>query len=270
GRRRMPRADREEQMLGAATRIFARRGYQDASMDEIAAACGITKPMLYSYFDSKEGLFLACLDKGDERLRAAVRDAVEGATGAEQRLWRGLVALFRFFEDDRDMWALGYRAGPGAPSFAAAAARSRQAMVELLTEVFVDTAVRSGVDREGARGARRDRMADHRRARRVDRSLAARDQGRQVHLRSRRRRPARRDVHGRPGRLREADRRSRERPEALRLREAQDSRQPHARGSRPGLFQDAERGVAELTGSPAGAVRRRLSVRCSINRRDRG
>ena len=111
-------------MLAAATRIFARRGYQDASMDEIAAACGITKPMLYSYFDSKEGLFLACLDKGDERLRAAVRDAVEGATGAEQRLWRGLVALFRFFEDDRDMWALGYRAGPGAPSFAAAAARS--------------------------------------------------------------------------------------------------------------------------------------------------
>jgi len=147
----MPRADREEQMLAAATRIFARRRYQDASMDEIAAACGITKPMLYSYFDSKEGLFLACLDKGDERLRAAVRDAVEGATGAEQRLWRGLVALFRFFEDDRDMWALGYRAGPGAPSFAAAAARSRQAMVELLTEVFVDTAVRSGVDREAAR-----------------------------------------------------------------------------------------------------------------------
>src|SRR5438132_10705493 len=52
-RRRMPRADREEQMLAAATRIFARRGDQDASMDEIAAACGITKPMLYSYFDSR-------------------------------------------------------------------------------------------------------------------------------------------------------------------------------------------------------------------------
>ena len=78
-------------MLAAATRIFARRGYQDASMDEIAAACGITKPMLYSYFDSKEGLFLACLDKGDERLRAAVRDAVEGATGAAAALvnWAG-------------------------------------------------------------------------------------------------------------------------------------------------------------------------------------
>src|SRR6059058_3995935 len=83
-RRRMPRADREEQMLKAATRIFARRGYQDASMDDIAASCGVTKPMLYAYFDSKEGLLLACLDEGDKRLRAAISEAVEDAAGAEQ------------------------------------------------------------------------------------------------------------------------------------------------------------------------------------------
>src|SRR3989442_15640684 len=95
-------------------------------MDDLDGACSIHKPVLYSYFDSKEGLFLACLDKGDERLRAAVRDAVEGATGAEQRLWRGLVALFRFFEDDPDMWGLGYPAGPRAPAFAAPAPRPPQ------------------------------------------------------------------------------------------------------------------------------------------------
>ena len=133
-------------MLKAATSAFARRGYQDASMDEIAALCDITKPMLYAYFDSKEGLFLACLDEGDKRLRAAVRDAVEGVTGAEQALWRGLIALFRFFEEDRDMWALGYRSGAGAPSFSLAAARSREAMGELLRDVFVTTAVGAGVD----------------------------------------------------------------------------------------------------------------------------
>src|SRR2546427_11817422 len=112
-RRRVPRAKREGQMVEAATRIFGQRGYHEASMDEIAAACGITKPMLYSYFDSKEGLFLACLDKGDERLRAAVRDAVEGATGAEQRLWRGPRAPFRVFAGDPDQWGRGLRAGPG-------------------------------------------------------------------------------------------------------------------------------------------------------------
>ena len=138
-------------MLKAATRIFARRGYQDTSMDDIAASCGVTTPMLYAYFDSKEGLLLACLDEGDKRLRAAISEAVEDAAGAEQRLWRGIRALFRFFEEDRDMWALGYRAGPGAPQFAAAAARSRQAMVELLTGVFVDTALGAGVDPDAAR-----------------------------------------------------------------------------------------------------------------------
>lgn len=138
-------------MLKAATRIFARRGYQDASMDDIAASCGVTKPMLYAYFESKEGLFLACLDAGDNRLREAISAAIERARTAEERLWFGIRALFRFFEDDRDLWALGYRAGPGAPQFAAAAARSRQAMVDLLTGVFVDTAVGAGVDRDAAR-----------------------------------------------------------------------------------------------------------------------
>jgi AcrR family transcriptional regulator len=147
----MPRERREQLILDVAGQVFAQAGYESAPMDEIASLAGVSKPMLYAYFGSKEGLFLACLDKADQRLRAAVRDAVHGADGAEQRLWRGFVALFRFFEEDRDVWALGYRAGPGAPSFAAAAARSRQAMVELLTEVFVDTAVQAGVDPDVAR-----------------------------------------------------------------------------------------------------------------------
>ncbi len=47
-------------MLRAAAQVFGERGYHRASMDEIAARAGITKPMLYSYFDSKEGLFAAC------------------------------------------------------------------------------------------------------------------------------------------------------------------------------------------------------------------
>src|SRR5207302_7286970 len=88
-RGRMPRAEREEQMLRAATRIFARRGYQDASMDEIASACGVTKPMLYAYFDSKDGLLVACVRRGEQALHEAVRAAAEGGETAEQRLWRG-------------------------------------------------------------------------------------------------------------------------------------------------------------------------------------
>src|SRR5918911_4070533 len=87
--RRVPRAIREEQMVAAGTRIFARGGYGGASMEEIAAASGITKPMLYAYFGSKEGLYAACMERGERQLERAVSDAVLHTGGAELRLWRG-------------------------------------------------------------------------------------------------------------------------------------------------------------------------------------
>jgi len=55
-RRRVPRAEREDEMLEAAGQAFAAHGYHQASMDAIAHAAGISKPMLYSYFGSKQGL----------------------------------------------------------------------------------------------------------------------------------------------------------------------------------------------------------------------
>ena len=55
----MPRPVRERQMLEAAERAFADRGFHAASVDAIAEASGITKPMVYAYFGSKEGLYRA-------------------------------------------------------------------------------------------------------------------------------------------------------------------------------------------------------------------
>ena len=56
GAKRVPRATREQEMLDVAERVFAELGYDGASMDEIARGAGISKPMVYSYFGSKEGL----------------------------------------------------------------------------------------------------------------------------------------------------------------------------------------------------------------------
>src|SRR2546428_13985678 len=75
GRPRVPRAQRERAMLRAAADVFGERGYHGASMDEIAARAGITKPMLYSYFDSKEGLFAACGEAAAALLTEPVREA---------------------------------------------------------------------------------------------------------------------------------------------------------------------------------------------------
>src|SRR5918999_817756 len=91
GRARTPRAEREEQMIEAASALFAEHGFGGCSMDDIAKASGITKPMLYAYFDSKEGLFAACAQRAGERLRDDLRQVSERRQlPPDQRLWHGI------------------------------------------------------------------------------------------------------------------------------------------------------------------------------------
>ena len=71
-RTRMPRAEREAQMLQVAERVFGARGFQAATMDEIAEQVGVTKPLIYDYFGSKEGLFAATIERARHQLLAAV------------------------------------------------------------------------------------------------------------------------------------------------------------------------------------------------------
>lgn len=105
-RRRMPRAQRELQMIAVAEEIFAERGYQASSMDEIAERVGVSKPMIYEYFGSKEGLLVACIRQARSELLAATVTSVEGVTSAEDAMRRGLVAFFTFIDSHRRSWEL--------------------------------------------------------------------------------------------------------------------------------------------------------------------
>src|SRR5688500_7867062 len=90
-RRRMARADRERQMLQVAEQVFASRGYQAASMDEIAEQVGVSKPMLYAYFGSKDGLLLACIRRARAELHEVTTAAIAEGGSALDVLRRGLV-----------------------------------------------------------------------------------------------------------------------------------------------------------------------------------
>ncbi|MFI6028684.1 TetR/AcrR family transcriptional regulator [Amycolatopsis magusensis] len=105
-RKRMPRAERERQMVEVAEAVFAERGYVAASMDDIAERVGVSKPMLYEYFNSKEGLLLACIEQARSELRTATEEAVAKATDAEDALRRGLLAFFVFIRERRQSWSL--------------------------------------------------------------------------------------------------------------------------------------------------------------------
>jgi AcrR family transcriptional regulator len=80
--RRMPRAERREQILAAATRAFAHGGFAATSLDDIAAEAGITRVLLYRHFDSKTDLYQAVLDRFGSLLATHVNEQVGGFTEA--------------------------------------------------------------------------------------------------------------------------------------------------------------------------------------------
>src|SRR5580693_973344 len=78
---RLPAARRRRQLLDIAVEVFATRGFHGTSMEELAEAAGVTKPVLYQHFSSKRLLYLELLDDVGSRLVDEVTTAVDGATG---------------------------------------------------------------------------------------------------------------------------------------------------------------------------------------------
>ncbi|MFI9642710.1 TetR/AcrR family transcriptional regulator [Micromonospora sp. NPDC051925] len=140
--KRLPRAVREQQMLDAAVKVFSRRGFHAASMDEIAEDAGISKPMVYAYLGTKEELFIACLHRETARMVQAIAGAAAPDLPADQRLWRGLRAFFGFVGAHRDGWAVLYRQARGSQPFAAELAAMRARLVDVVAGMF-DHALRA-------------------------------------------------------------------------------------------------------------------------------
>jgi AcrR family transcriptional regulator len=105
-RSRLSRDERMEQTLGVAHELFAERGYGDVTMEEIAAAVGVTKPLLYNYFGNKERLYIACMERAGESLTRTVGEAIAGTDSPGEALASGVRAFFAFLDSDRAAWAV--------------------------------------------------------------------------------------------------------------------------------------------------------------------
>src|ERR1700761_2099057 len=105
-RSRLSRGDRMEQTLGVAHGLFAERGFADVTMDEIAAAVGVTKPLLYNYFGNKERLYIACMERAGDALTRTVGEAIAGTDGPGDALGAGVRPFFPFPDSDRAAWAV--------------------------------------------------------------------------------------------------------------------------------------------------------------------
>ncbi len=97
---------RREQILDVAIDVFGRSGYFGASMNDIAEAAGVTKPVLYQHFDSKSDLYSALLDEVGARMLDSIAKATADATDGKQQTERGFQAYFRWVAHPHDEFML--------------------------------------------------------------------------------------------------------------------------------------------------------------------
>jgi AcrR family transcriptional regulator len=95
-----------EQTLGVAHGLFAERGYADVTMDEIAAAVGVTKPLLYNYFGNKERLYIACMEQAGDALIRTVGASIGATDSPGDAFAAGVRAFFAFLDSDRAAWTV--------------------------------------------------------------------------------------------------------------------------------------------------------------------
>jgi AcrR family transcriptional regulator len=137
-RTRLPRAEREQQALAVARSLFAERGYAAVTMDDVAAAVGVTKPLLYAYFGNKERLYLACMEPASETLRATVLEAVGTAADPAEALERGVHAFFAFVDRDHDAWRVLFDESLPSGDIALRVAGERALLAEQVASALID------------------------------------------------------------------------------------------------------------------------------------
>lgn len=139
---RLARADRERLMLRAAGEAFSTQGFHRSSMDEIAQVAGVTKPMLYRYFGSKENLYAAYLRIAGRELIDRVRAPETRDQPPQARLRAGLRAFLTYVEEHRAGWTVlhGESTAPTDAHVAREIADLRGRVIAMLATLFGDDA----------------------------------------------------------------------------------------------------------------------------------
>ena len=98
--------ERKAQLLRVARKAFGRNGFHGVSMDDVAREAGVTKPILYDHFSSKEALYLALLDADAEALEERIRAALAAPMGNRERIRQSFQAYFDFVDEHAEGFQL--------------------------------------------------------------------------------------------------------------------------------------------------------------------
>jgi len=136
--------DVRARLLSGATGLFASKGYAATTVREIVERAGVTKPVLYYYFRSKEGIYLELMREPFSRFTAIVEETLHTDGGARERLFRLCLMAYDIFAENIDaarvMYSIYYGPPQGAPfvDFDAYHHRFQEAVLQVVREGIRD------------------------------------------------------------------------------------------------------------------------------------
>ena len=142
GTRRLTADARRRQLFDVALDLFAAHGFAATTMDDIAEAAGVTKPLVYQHFESKRALYLELLDAVSSGMIERIVQATGAAEGPRQQVELGFAAYFELMVGDERAFRLLYgRDAPDDPELGAALHRVEEAIAEA-----IDPLIDAGLD----------------------------------------------------------------------------------------------------------------------------
>lgn len=125
-------------MLESAIKHFASGGFHSSSMEAIAVDAGISKPMIYAYFGSKQELYVACIENAREQVINAIVEGAPAGLEHDEQLWRGLQSFFRFVAEHREAFLVLVRdAGAPGDIFAEQTVERKKMLVDLIARMLL-------------------------------------------------------------------------------------------------------------------------------------
>jgi AcrR family transcriptional regulator len=144
GARRLTADARRRQLFDVALALFAEHGYAATTMDDIAEAAGVTKPLVYQHFDSKRALYLELLDVFSHEMVDRIVKATSAARGPRQQVELGFAGYFELMVANENAFRLLYgRDAPDDVELGVALHRVEETIAEA-----IDPLIDAGLDPE--------------------------------------------------------------------------------------------------------------------------
>jgi AcrR family transcriptional regulator len=134
---RLPARERRQQLLDVALDVFSGTGFHETTMDDIAAAAGVTKPVLYQHFTSKRSLYLHLVDDVGQRMARAITVKTSDTDSPRKQVESGVAAYFDFVADNRAAFLLLFEGADRSDADVAEAVnRIEDSMAELVAPLI--------------------------------------------------------------------------------------------------------------------------------------